>query len=123
MPGYLCLVYVSILMPLQVALLGLKRAIIAGHIPVVHLLIGAGVVFDEEFLLWAYRNSGENKIVIMDWLLADNPHASISMEVWYRLIGSLGADGRGAEQEADQERLDFIDCVQNSLGNYHKTKS
>jgi hypothetical protein len=117
--SYLYLRYDNKLMPSQVAFLGLKRAIIAGDLPVVNLLIGAGVVFDEEFLTWAYRNSGQNKYVVMGWLLADNPHASLSIEVWYRLVSRLAEDKAGAEQE----RLAFIDCVQNSLRNYQGSRS
>jgi hypothetical protein len=90
----------------QVALLGLKNAIMAGDLRVIHLLEWAGLYGkpDVEFLIWAAHNAGGDKVTIMKRLL----HGNFSDTEVIKFYSAMDQLRSKAERESDTLTLDLI---------------
>jgi hypothetical protein len=92
--------------------MGLKNAIAAGDTRVIHLLEWAGLIskLDIDTLLWAFRNSGGDKIATVNQLL----RIGSSMGTWNedtnltRVQKELGEMRDEAEYEGDDEKRGFV---------------
>jgi hypothetical protein len=104
------------LIPLQVALLGLRNAISAGDVAVVVLLLWAGLRYylDTEMLTWAFHNAEVNKVDIMNYLLAANSRGVDML----KFKCELDAERDETQRKFDQERLDFLDALEVTLEAY-----
>jgi uncharacterized protein with HEPN domain len=92
--------------------MGLRNAIVAGDTRVIHLLEWAGLIskFDIDTLLWAFRNSGGDKIATVNQLLRIGSAAGMMNKDTNltRVQKELGEMRDEAEHEGDEEKHGFV---------------
>jgi len=88
--------------------MGLKNAIIAGDTRVIHLLAWAGLIskLDIDTFLWAFRNSGGDKIATVNQLLRIGS-TTVDTNLT-RVQKELGEMRDEAEHEGDEEKHGFV---------------
>ena len=89
-------------------MIGLKNAIVAGDIRVIHLLAWAGLItkLNIDTLIWAFRNSGGDKIATVNQLLRIGS-AAVDLNLT-RIQKELGEMRDEAEYEGDEEKYRFV---------------
>lgn len=90
--------------------MGLKNAIVAGDTRVIHLLAWAGLIsmLDTDTFLWAFRNSGGDKIATVNQLLRIAPGTVMTdaeLTIFEKELGEMRDE---AEQEDDEEKRGFV---------------
>jgi hypothetical protein len=90
--------------------MGLKNATVAGDTRVIHLLAWAGLIskLDIDTLLWAFRNSGGDKIATVNQLLRIASGTVMTDTELIRFEKELGGMRDEAEQEGDEEKRGFV---------------
>ena len=98
------------------ASIGLRNAISAGDVRVMHLLLWAGLEehIDEHTIIYALRHAGGNKVQVVNLILMQASRRP-TKQIIYAIpqeIEEIKDEGR---RENDQEKLDFIDVVTKSI--------
>jgi hypothetical protein len=97
-----------------VALEGLKTAITTGNIKAIHLLEWYGLIekLDIETLLWTFRNAGGDNIATVNQILRIGfSYISTNLKDLRKVQRELSDMQDEAEQDGDQDQLDFVKGV------------
>ena len=92
---------------MQVASIGLRNAISAGDVRVIHLLLWAGLIekLDLDTITYTFRLAGGNKLQVVDQIL---------LHGWWHspeIPHEIEKIKDEAQRGNDQEKLEFIEAV------------
>ena len=99
------------------ALEGFQKAISTGNLPVMFLLIWAGLCYkvDIDLVIWAFRNGGGDKIATVSQLLRmDGSVSGYSAMDRGKFLLAARAMIEEAREEGDQAMLDFLEEIKHT---------